>query len=288
MRACVPDFQMKTPSSLSEALTVLKKTPKEWTPFAGGTDLMVMFEAGFLKEGKFLNILPLKELADIDVTDDFVRIGSTVNYADIQNHAVLKKEFPNLCAASSLVGSHAIQNRGTLGGNIANASPAGDTLPALMVYDAVIELVSLSGTRRIPYQDFHIGYKKTQRRDDELLQAIYLPRKYQASHHFYRKVGTRAAQAISKVVCAGVADVRAKKVQSIQLAMGSVGPTTIRLKHTEQFLVGKTLSTDVMEAARKEVLRDIAPIDDIRSTAAFRNDVAGNVLVQCLNEWMQG
>lgn len=288
MRACVPDFQMKTPSSLAEALKVLKEAPKDWMPFAGGTDLMVMFESGLLKEGKFLNILFLKELAGIDVADDFVRIGSTVTYADIQNHPVLKKEFPNLCEAGSFIGSHAIQNRGTLGGNIANASPAGDSLPALMAYDASIELISVSGTRRVPYRDFHTGYKKTQRRDDELIQAIYLPRKYQAARHFYRKVGTRAAQAISKVVCAGVADVKAKKIQSIQLSMGSVGPMTIRLKHTEQFLTGKALSAEVIEGARKEVLRDISPIDDIRSTASFRNDVAGNVLAHCLNEWMQG
>lgn len=288
MRACVSDFQMKTPAALADALRVLKDSPNEWIPFAGGTDLMVMFEAGILKAGKFLNILPIKEFAGIEVSDDQVKIGSTVTYGDIQNHPVLKKEFPNLCMAGALTGSHAIQNRGTLGGNIANASPAGDSLPALMAYGASIELVSVDGTRRVPYEDFHTGYKKTQRREDELIQAIYLPRKYNAAQHFYRKVGTRAAQAISKVVCAGVADVSAKKIRSIQLSMGSVGPTTIRLKNTEQFLAGKTISADVIEGAKKELLRDIAPIDDIRSTASFRNDVAGNVLAQCLNELAQG
>lgn len=288
MRAYVPDFQMKTPASLAEALKTLKEKPNEWLPFAGGTDLMVMFEAGILKEGKFLNLLPLKEFAGITVTDDSVKLGSTVTYADIQVHPVLKKEFPNLCHAGSFTGSHAIQNRGTIGGNIANASPAGDSLPALMAYDATIELVSVDGVRKVSYKDFHTGYKKTLRRDDELIQAVYLPRKYSTARHFYRKVGTRAAQAISKVVCAGVADVKAHKVNSIQLSMGSVGPMTIRLTKTEQFLTGKTLTPAVVASARVELLKDISPIDDIRSTASFRNDVAGNVLAQCLDELMQG
>lgn len=288
MRAYVPAFQMKTPASLAEALKILRENPKDWLPFAGGTDLMVMFESGILKEGKFLNLLPLKEFAGITVTDDCIKLGSTVTYADIQTHPILKKEFPNLCHAGALTGSHAIQNRGTIGGNIANASPAGDSLPALMAYDASIELVSVDGTRKVSYKDFHTGYKKTLRRDDELIQAVYLPRKYSASRHFYRKVGTRAAQAISKVVCAGVAEVKANKIDSIQLSMGSVGPMTIRLTHTERFLIGKTLSPATIASAQAEMLKDISPIDDIRSTATFRNDVARNVLAQCLNELMQG
>src|SRR5689334_18496995 len=204
MRAYVPSYQLTTATSLDDALALIANEPGVWKPFAGGTDLMVLLEAGKLPHRNYVNIWPLRELRGIEIDNDHVTLGALTTYTDVQTNSVLQREFPMLCQAASETGGLAIQNRGTLGGNIVNASPAADSPPALLAYDAEIELVSRGGSRWISYDGFHTGYKQMNMRPDELLTRIRLPRNMSELTHYYRKVGTRKAQAISKVCFAGV------------------------------------------------------------------------------------
>src|SRR5207244_3666008 len=153
MRAYVPSYQLISPASLGEALDLLAVDSGAWKPFAGGTDLMVLLEAGKLLHKNYINIWNLKELRGIEVTNDQVTLGALTTYTEVQHDDVLRKEFPLLCHAASETGGLAIQNRGTLGGNIVNASPAADSPPALLAYDAQLELASAGGSRWIDYRD---------------------------------------------------------------------------------------------------------------------------------------
>src|SRR6266436_3799753 len=176
MRAYVPSYRLISPASLGQALDVLARDEGSWQPFAGGTDLMVLLEAGKLPHKNYINIWNLPELRGIEVTDSQVTLGALTTHTEIQNHETLRAEFPMLCQAASETGGLAIQNRGTIGGNIANASPAADSPPALLAYDAELELVSAKGSRTIPYYAFHTGYKQMDIRPEELLRSIRLPR----------------------------------------------------------------------------------------------------------------
>jgi len=278
MRAYLPEYELKPAASLTEALTLLSDEPGVWKPFAGGTDLMVLFEAGKLLHKKFVNIWNLPELRGIEVTPEFVTLGALTTYTDVQANEVLQQEFPMLCQAGSETGTLAIENRGTLGGNIANASPAGDSPPALLVYDAELELVSTQGSRFVPYNGFHTGYKQMRMREDELIKSIHLPRVSKPLLHYYRKVGTRKAQAISKICFAAVTQVDASEIKEIRIALGSVAPTVIRCSRTEDVLRNRKVNAETISAARLELAREISPIDDIRSTARYRLRVAQNVL----------
>lgn len=278
MRGNVPTYQLTTPASLNDALTLLSNEPDTWKPFAGGTDLMVQLESGRLQHRNYINIWSLSELRGIQVDDTSVTLGALTTYTDVQSNVVLQKEFPMLCQAASETGGLAIQNRGTLGGNIVNASPAADSPPALLAYDAEIELASLNGNRWIPYQGFHSGYKKMQIRPDELLTRIRIPRTKDNLLHYYRKVGTRKAQAISKVCIAAVGGLQNHQVKHVRLVFGSVAPIVIRCTATENFLLDKSLDDATLKGASDSLRKEIAPIDDIRSTAAYRLRVATNLL----------
>jgi CO/xanthine dehydrogenase FAD-binding subunit len=282
MRAYLPAYELKSPRELADALTVLGDEPGAWRPFAGGTDLMVLFESGRLAHRKFLNIWNLSELRGIEVAPEYVTLGALTTYTEVQASRVLKEEFPMLCRAASETGGLAIQNRGTLGGNIANASPAGDSPPALLVYNAELELVSAKGARLVPYNGFHTGYKQMAMRADELIKSVRLPRTAEPWSHYYRKVGTRKAQAISKICFAAVARLDADHIQDIRIAMGSVAPTPLRCSRTEEILRGRKLDEASVSAAREALAREIAPIDDIRSTSNYRPQVALNVLEEFL------
>ncbi|MBI4462656.1 MAG: FAD binding domain-containing protein, partial [Acidobacteria bacterium] len=200
MRAYLPSYELRSPRDLTEALSLLAQEPGTWKPFAGGTDLMVLLEAGKLSHKKFLNLWHLRELKGIEVSREAVTLGALTVYTQVLNYPVLQREFPMLCQAARETGGIATQNRGTLGGNIANASPAADSPPALLAYDAELELLSAQGSRWVPYHGFHLGYKQLHLRPEELIARIRLPRSARPRHHYYRKVGTRKAQAISKVV----------------------------------------------------------------------------------------
>jgi CO/xanthine dehydrogenase FAD-binding subunit len=282
MRAYLPDYELKSPRALADALTLLADEPGVWKPFAGGTDLMVLFEAGRLAHRKFVNIWNLPELRGIEVTPEHVTLGALVTYTEVQANEVLQQEFPMLCRAASETGGLAIQNRGTLGGNIANASPAGDSPPALLVYEAELELVAASGSRLVPYNGFHTGYKQMLIRPDELIKSIRLPRTGAPWRQYYRKVGTRKAQAISKICFAGLVQLDGDDIRDIRIALGSVAPTVIRCSKTEGVLRNRKPDATTVRAAREELAREVSPIDDIRSTANYRLQVALNVLEEFL------
>ena len=283
MRAYVPTYQLRTPGALSETLELLSREPGAWKLFAGGTDLMVLLEAGKLAHRNYLNIWNLKELRGIEVTAEQVTLGALTTYTQLQANATLREEFPMLCQAASETGGLAIQNRGTLGGNIVNASPAADSPPALLAYDAELELISTNGSRWVPYHGFHTGYKQMIMRPDELLARIRLNRTTKTLHQYYRKVGTRKAQAISKVCFAGVARMDGERIADVRLVLGSVAPVPLRCIKTEAALRGVRIDLPLIEAAQAELAKEIVPIDDIRSTGRYRLRVALNLLKDFLS-----
>ena len=280
MRSYVPSFELQEPLNFVDVLERMARSPGVWKPFAGGTDLMVLLEAGKLSHRKFLSLWKLPELRGITVTPTHVTLNALTTYSEVRRHELLGREFPLLCRAAAETGSIATQNRGTLGGNIANASPAADSPPALLVYDAELELVSASGARWVPYHGFWKGYKQLDLRGDELIRAIRLPRNHGFSKHFYRKVGTRRAQAISKVCLAGTARIDGGRIAEARIALGSVAPTVLRATEAERILRGERPAPSVLLAAQQALAREIAPIDDIRSTARYRLRVAQNLLAE--------
>src|SRR5690242_16320050 len=169
MRSNISHYELKTPRNLQEGLKWLQEAPGKWVPFAGGTDLMVLYEAGVLKHRQFLNLWGLPELKGIRTTPEQIELGALTTYDEIRENPILQKEFPNLCQAAAVTGAISIQNRGTLGGNIANASPAADSPPALLTYDAELELTSQKGSRWIDYSHFHLDYKKTALASGEII-----------------------------------------------------------------------------------------------------------------------
>jgi CO/xanthine dehydrogenase FAD-binding subunit len=258
----------------------MAKEPGVWKPFAGGTDLMVLLEAGKLPHKKFLNIWNLAELRGIETSADHLTLGALTTYTEVRRHEILAREFPLLCRASAETGSVATQNRGTLGGNIANASPAADSPPALLVYDAEIEIVSASGVRWIPYQQFHSGYKQMDLQPAELIRRVRVPRNKNAWRQHFRKVGTRRAQAISKVCFAAVARMDPGSIGDVRIVLGSVAPTALRAVRTEEVLRGQRPEPAILKVAQDALAREIAPIDDIRSTLRYRSTVARNLLAE--------
>jgi CO/xanthine dehydrogenase FAD-binding subunit len=287
MRAYLPAFDLRAPATLAEVLELLAREPGVWHPFAGGTDLMVLLEAGKLTDERFISLWHLDDLRGITVDANTVTVGALTTYSEVLRHPLLQTEFPLLCEAARETGGIATQNRGTIGGNIANASPAADTPPALLAYDAEIELISSSGSRAVSYDRFHTGYKKMDLGPNELIRAVRLPRGRSNWIESYRKVGTRRAQAISKVCFAAAADVTDGTIRQIRLAFGSVAPAVIRARNAERALEGRALGDVSVPAVRAALASDIAPIDDMRSTAHYRGEVAGRLLDEFLSETLQ-
>jgi OHCU decarboxylase len=288
MRANPPDYELVAPRSLSAVVSLLAEQPGEWLPIAGGTDVMVEYAAGRLARRKLVSLWNLPELRRIAVSDQELTIGAASTYTDMRQHRVLEQEFPLLAAAASWTGGIANQNRGTLGGNIVNASPAADSLPALLVYDAELILVSRRGERRVGYTDFHTGYKQMRLAPDELIRAISLPRRFSGYISYARKVGARNAQAISKVSLAGIGRMASGVTNDVRLAAGSVAPVPVRLRETERLLEGKIIHRELVESAHRAAMSEVRPIDDIRSTARYRAGVLGNLVREFLEKLAAG
>jgi len=244
-------------------------------PMAGCTDLYVSLNFGTLKDTRFLDLWGLDGLRAIAMRGDRLTIGALTTHADLIRSPLVRRRIPMLALAAREVGGVQIQNRGTLGGNVANASPAGDTLPALAAADAVVVLRSAGETRRVPFTDFYTGYRQSVKRPVELITGFEIPAIH--GRQWFRKVGTRAAQAISKIVMAGVApSIRDGTGDAPRIALGSVAPTVIRATRTEEALAGGA----PLDEAQRILVQEIAPIDDIRSTAEYRRRVASNLLAQ--------
>lgn len=284
MRSYPASYELITPRNLESALCVLHEEPGQWTPIAGGTEIMVLFSAGKLTVRKLMNVA-LPELHDIVESSDFISIGGGCTFTQIRRNTGIQKYFPMLAQCASWTGGIANQNRATIGGNLANASPAADSPPALLAYGAELELISARGKRRMPYEQFHLGYKRIALAQDELIGAIILSKHLSGSFRYARKVGTRNAQAISKLCIAATGGLRGDRVEDIRIGIGSVAPVPLRLSRTEQVLLEATLNDVTIAEARRALLSEIEPIDDIRSTASYRKLVAGNLLEEMLRSF---
>ena len=271
MPVAVSSLALERPRSLKQALTMLAGDPG-LMPIAGCTDVYVGLQFGTLPERRFIDLWDLKELRGISVSRDVLRIGALTTYTEIIESKLAQKRVPMLVAASREVGGAQIQNRGTLGGNVANASPAGDTLPVLAAANARIVLRSESATRTVPFDSYYTGYRKSVRKPDELIVAIEIPRV--EGEQWWRKVGTRRAQAISKIMMAAV------RGRDVRVAFGSVAPTVVLAKKAAAILS----SGGSLAVAQAALLTEIAPIDDIRSTGEYRAKVAANLLAQFWKE----
>jgi CO/xanthine dehydrogenase FAD-binding subunit len=259
------DFTCLRPRSLAEALVMLRDEGP-LVPLAGCTDVYVNLQFGTVAERRFIDVWRLDELRGIASDRSVLRLGALATFAEIGQATIVRRRLPMLAAAAREIGGRQIQQRATLGGNLANASPAGDSLPVLAAADAIIVLQSATGERRVPVTAFYTGYRATVRQPGELIAAIEVPKVEGAQ--YWRKVGTRRAQAISKVMCAAV------RGRSVRIALGSVAPTVVRLPKTEAALEAGSSIGDAQAILRSE----IAPIDDLRSTAAYRREVSANLL----------
>jgi CO/xanthine dehydrogenase FAD-binding subunit len=284
MRGNAAVHQLVAPGSLNAVLELIAREPGAWTPIAGGTELMVAFSAGRLAQKKLVSLWGVSELRFIDTNPKSIVIGAGATFVDLRNHEVLASDLPLIPRAAGWIGSIANQTRATVGGNLVNGSPAADSSPALLVYDAEIELVSVRGKRRIPYSEFHTGYKSNVMASDELLYAVHLPRRFEHHHQYLRKVGTRRAMAISKVALGATALLENNVVKEIRLAAASLAPFPARLFRTEAIIHGKPLTPETLVAARRQLLAEAQPIDDIRSTADYRRKVGANLLDEFIFE----
>ena len=284
MRGNADALEMIAPGTLPAVLTLLAAAPGEWTPIAGGTELMVAHAAGRLGARKLVSLWGIPELRFIQSDAEKIAIGAVSTFRDLRAHAEIAAHFPLLARASSWIGSIANQRRATIGGNLANGSPAADSSPALLVYDAEIEFVSVRGSRRIPYLSFHTGYKQSAMAPDELLYAIHLPRRFAQHRQYLRKVGTRRAMAISKVALAAIARLEDRVVSEVRVAAASLAPFPARLYQVEATLLGQSIDAQKIRSARQALLAEAKPIDDIRSTAEYRKQVAANLLEEFLNQ----
>ncbi len=266
MKGAISPLSLVRPKTIHEALDKLRDDPT-LVPLAGCTDLYVSLNFGTLAGTKFLDLWPLTRLRKIEVDGDVLRIGALATFTNIIFSRRVRTWVPMLVDGAKQIGGPQIQNRGTIGGNIANGSPAGDSLPVLAAATATVLLRNSTTERRVMFTDFFTGYRTSVRRPDELILAIEIPK--QNGRQWFRKVGTRAAQAISKIVMAAVRDPKGPRI-----ALGSVAATTVRLPKTEAALT-KGLS---IEEAVKVLESEITPIDDVRSTADYRLTVAGNLL----------
>ncbi|HVS01380.1 MAG TPA: FAD binding domain-containing protein [Thermoanaerobaculia bacterium] len=269
-----------SPTTLDEALAALRDEPR-LLPVAGCTDLMVRPPLSRLALDRLLDLTRIPGLAALEERQEGLAIGAATTFSTLGAHPLVVEHFPALAAAARTIGGWQIQNRATLGGNAANASPAGDSLPVLLALGATVEVAGAGGRRSIPYDRFHVAYRRTALRQGEIATAFLLPWPGAGEHQGFRKVGTRQAQAISKVVVALSAAVEEGRVARLRLAAGSVAATPVRLPRAEAAALGKPLA-EAAEAAGAAAAAEVTPIDDVRSTAEYRRWVLGRVVRRLL------
>jgi xanthine dehydrogenase small subunit len=280
------DPVVQSPATLKDAYALLSVPDQPLKVIAGGTDLMVLMNAHMLDSPAFLDIWRIDELRGISDEGESLRVGALTTYTQLIRSELIQRHVPALVAASRTIGAIQIQNRGTIGGNIVNASPAGDSLPVFAAYDAEVEIGSARGVRCIGLNEFFPGYRRTLLQPDELVLAVRIPKLAEGEKDFFWKVGTRRAQAISKTVLAARARFSGATIETIAIGVGSVAPTVIRAIQTERLLSGAKLTPGLIEDARRLIAQEIAPISDLRSTEHYRRTVTGNVLVKFLRQLM--
>ena len=293
MRAALSKLEVVRPRGLDHALDLLSESgDRRPVPLAGGTDLFVYLNAGDESRARFLDLTPLRGLRGIRSAGSTITIGALATFREIREHPIVRRRLPSLAAAAAEVGGWQIQNRATMAGNIANASPAGDSLPVLLALDAVVRVASKRGARDLPIHRVFTSYRKLALDPDELIVSIAIPFPAAGTVTFFRKIGTRRAQSISKVVFSGSIALgrgRGKAGKSIagtphhvRLAYGSMAAVPLRAEAAERLLLEGPPSLDRAKTARLALAEDLTPIDDVRSDRDYRMDVAGNVLDQFL------
>ena len=273
------------PRSLDEAFAQRAEHP-DWMVLAGGTDLMVTATHRAEPVG-IIDIWQLPGLSGIEVARGHVQIGAGTTFLAIQRDRAIVERLPILAAAAREVGALQIQARGTIGGNVGNSSPVGDSLPVLLALDAELAVGSVRGTRTIPYREFCTGYRKTQLASDELITSIAIPEQPPGTVQRFRKVGTRRAQSISKVLGAAAIVVADGVVVSARVALGAVADRPIRVRAVEDAVRGVPVAR-AAEVARAAMRGAIQPIDDVRSTAIYRATVADNVVARFFSDLPAG
>lgn len=279
------DMDCAFPKNLQEALKLMADEKSRGRPIAGGTDLMVQWSSGVLPmPERAIDLSGLPELKGISETTDSVVIGAAVTHAEIRRSPIVQAHLPSLAQAAATIGGAQIQARGTIAGSVANASPAGDLGPSLLITNGRVVVASKAGEREIELAKFFLGYRKIDLQPDELIVRFILPKIHAGCRESFRKLGPRAAQAISKVMGSYRGSAKGKEVKDFAVALGSVAPIPIRLPEFEQWIVGKEIGKKVLDEAEQRVAAMIKPIDDIRSTAEYRQWVSGRIVRGFLEE----
>jgi CO/xanthine dehydrogenase FAD-binding subunit len=269
------------PTTISAALKV--KAKKNVVAVAGGTDLLVRLHDWIDKPWPALLVLEgVRQLRKISANAKYISIGPLITFSELEKSELLKLRAPQLAKAASLAGSVQIRNRATIGGNIANGSPAGDLIPPLYVLGAELELSSIKGKRIIPIDKFFIGPGKTILKPNELITAFKI--KKITNHGFFNRLANRQALAISKISVAASVMLKHGDVTEIKIAFGAVAPTVIRAPKTEQALLGKKLCPGIISIVSEIAKTETHPIDDLRSNAEYRREMVGVLLTRGLTK----
>ena len=278
--------QYFAPQKTEEALKILFKYEKEIKVIAGGTDLLIQYYDRLYEINNWLDLRKIKKLKNIEIKKNHLTIGAMVTHAQLEKSEDIKKYFPVLSKAAADIGSPQIRNRGTIGGNIVNASPAGDLLSPLMAYDAQFKLLSLQEEVVISAEGFFTGPKKTILEPAQLLTRIILPLPSERTYGSWIKIGKRKALIIATIALALVVEMAKdnRTVKDVRTCLGSVAPTPIEIKEIREKTVGKNFSQLDFNQLGQIVEDKISPIDDIRGTKEYRKDVAKEIMINALEE----
>ena len=271
--------QIFSPHFVYECLSLMEQFPKAKI-LAGGTDLLVRLKDE-MNQHDIIDISHLKELKGISIADDKIKISALTTFSELIENEIIAENADVLVQAAEIIGSSQIRNRGTIGGNIANASPAGDSIPPLFVLEAEIEISGKNGTRIIPIKDFFKGPGRTILKKCEIISSVIIPKNKDYRGAFVR-LGQRKSLAISKVSLAALFKVEDERITETRIALGAVAPTVIRASKTEKFLIGKKLNDETISEAEKIICDEVSPISDIRSIAEYRKEMCGELLEQAI------
>ncbi len=279
------DIDCTFPKTLQEALELMADEKTRGVPLAGGTDLMVQWESGALPmPERVINVKSIPELREISEADNEVVIGGSVTHMELRQSSAVRRAVPSLAEAAATIGGFQIQIMGTLAGSVANASPAGDLAPSLLITDGTVTLAGVRGEREVKLTEFWKGYREIDRQPDELIVRFRLPRLPEGHYESWRKLGARKAQAISKVMGSSRGRMKDGVVSCFKVALGSIAPTAVRLYDVEQWIVGQPIHDETLKEAEQRVADAVKPIGDIRSTAEYRKWVSGRLVRLFLEE----
>ena len=285
----LPEFALLMPQTLEEALEMLAEGAPDVAPLAGGTNLVVDMRSGRYCPGVVVNIGGLEELRGVRRENGHLVVGGGVTIAELLDDPLIAQHAPVLREAAAVLANPLVRNRATVGGNLADASPAADSAPPLLVLGAEVELVSRQGTRRVPLADFFVHVRKTVRRPQELLAAIRWPVPTDRSASAFRKLALRKADAISVLNAAvNVERDGAGRCRQARIALGAVAPTPIRAHEAEEALRGQQLTPATIAEAARLAAEATQPIDDIRGSAAYRKRVVEVLVRRLLDEVARG